>query len=125
MIGAVAQAVAVVVGVWLMFAPAVLGYGGAPADNDRIVGPVAASIALIAIFEVVRGIRLVNLVSGAWLVASALLLGYPAAGAVSAVASGAALIALSIPGGERKNRYGGGWRAVFTGATEADRRGRR
>ncbi len=113
MSGVVAQSASALVGVWLMFAPAVLEYSGAPADNDRVVGPIAISVALIAIFEVVRGLRFLNAAAGTWLVLSAFVLPYPAAGIASAVLSGVALTILALPGGRTKNRYGGGWRAVL------------
>lgn len=109
MTGRVLQTFAALVGVWLMVSPAALEYGGVAATNDRIVGPVAASIAIMAFSEVLRGVRLANVALGAWLAISAFLLPYPGAAAISPVAAGIALAVLSIPGGERKQRYGGGW----------------
>lgn len=100
------------VGVWLMVAPAVLGYGGTPANSDRITGPIAISVALVAIWDVARSVRLINLVAAAWLMLSAFLLTYPIAGSISAVISGVALAALTLPRSDPTQKYGGGWGAV-------------
>lgn len=109
MTGRILQSVAALVGVWLMFSPAVLGYGGGAASNDRIVGPVAASIAIMAFSEVLRGVRLVNVPLGGWLVLSAFLLPYPGLAAASPIVAGVILAALSIPGADTTHRYGAGW----------------
>jgi hypothetical protein len=45
----------VAVGIWLMAAPAVLGYAGTPATSDRIAGPVVAAIGIVAASTVTRG----------------------------------------------------------------------
>jgi hypothetical protein len=45
------------VGMWLMAAPAILGYGGTAATNDWIIGPRAATIAAVAASEVLRSLR--------------------------------------------------------------------
>jgi hypothetical protein len=46
-----AQLINALLGMWLMAAPAVLGYIGPARTNDRIIGPLAAGAALIAIWE--------------------------------------------------------------------------
>ena len=51
-----------------MAAPAVLGYGGAAAMNDRIASPVAVACGLISLHEVTRSLRKVTVVIGGWLV---------------------------------------------------------
>lgn len=53
-------------GIWLMAAPALLGYTGAPRTNDYIVGPIVASVAMIALSEVVRPLRWMNFALGLW-----------------------------------------------------------
>ena len=105
-------------GVWLMAAPAVLGYSGtAAATNDRIVGPVAASAAIIAMWEATRGLRRVNLLLGAWLIAAPWVLGHPDAAAWNSVLVGVATAAASLVRGRLTHRYAGGWAAVLgTGA---------
>ncbi|MGH7966442.1 MAG: SPW repeat domain-containing protein, partial [Candidatus Binatia bacterium] len=46
-----AQLTNILLGVWLMVAPAVFGYVGTASTNDRIVGPLVASFAMIALSE--------------------------------------------------------------------------
>ncbi|HLT46676.1 MAG TPA: SPW repeat protein [Rubricoccaceae bacterium] len=109
-----AQVVNALLGVWLMAAPAVLGYGAPAAVNDRIVGPVAASFAVIAWWQATRPARWVNLPLGLWLIAAPFVLGYGAtAPLVNSLAVGAALAALSLVRGTVDKRFGGGWRAVW------------
>jgi hypothetical protein len=108
-----AQTVGIIVGVWLMAAPAALGYADATAaDVHRIIGPVAASAALVAVWEATRGARLVNVVLGVLLVLAPLLVAHPADAAVSGVVSGVALAAASPVGGRSRQSMAGGWRSL-------------
>jgi hypothetical protein len=109
----IARFVAVVAGVWLMFAPAVLDYGGSAATNDRIFGPIGASIAFVAIWEVTRPLRWGTLPVGCWLVLAPLVLGYDdAAPAVSSAAAGAALAVTAFFGGATESTFAGGWTEI-------------
>ena len=109
-----AQAVNAALGVWLLAAPAVLGYGGPARTNDRIVGPLAAGLAVIAIWEVTRPVGRANLALGLWLLAAPWLLGYPAVATVNSIVVGLALGALALaPGSYRPGRFGGGWSALW------------
>ena len=102
------------VGLWLLAAPAVLGYGGPAANNDRIVGPLAATFAIIAIWEVTRGLRWLNLILGGWLLAAPWLLGgYTAGATTSSMAAGVLLAVFSLVRGKIRQEYGGGWPAVW------------
>jgi hypothetical protein len=116
-----AQLLATCLGIWLMAAPAVLGYGGAARANDRIVGPVAATLAAVAVSEVTRPVRWANLPTGAWLFAAPWVLGSPWAAAWNSLFVGAALAALSLAGGNVKGSYGGGWSAVWRRSRANDR----
>lgn len=96
-----------VVGVWLMAAPSVLGTSGSPADSDHLVGALVVSIAVIAMAEIGRSVRFINVLFGVWLVASPLLIaGGSVISTVSDVVAGLALIALAIPRGSVRERYG-------------------
>jgi hypothetical protein len=66
--------VCTVAGVWLMFAPTVLGMAGAAADSLHLTGALIITFSVIAFGEVVRPIRLLNIPLGLWLIASAWLL---------------------------------------------------
>ena len=109
-----AQIINALLGVWLMAAPAVLGYGAPAATNDRIIGPIAASFAVIAWWQATRPTRWVNLPLGLWLLLAPWVLGYGATAAVvNSMAVGAALAALSLVEGTVDAEFGGGWRAVW------------
>jgi hypothetical protein len=107
-----AQALAAAAGVWLMAAPDVLGYGDPAAANDRIVGPVAASVAIIALSESTRSVRWVNLALGAWLCTAPWMFGFPATAAANSFACGVLLAVLSMVRGRLRYRLAGGWRAL-------------
>lgn len=108
-----AQVVNVLVGLWLMAAPAVLGYHGLARTSDRIVGPIAATIATIAISEATRPVRWANVACGAWLLLVPWVAGAGTAAAVNSLAVGVVLIACAAVRGRRRQRLGGGWRAVL------------
>ena len=100
-------------GVWLMFAPAVLDYGGPAATSDRVAGPALAAIGFLAGFAITRGLRWLNLLTGAWLVAGPWLLGFPDAALVNSVVIGLATLALAPWGKPDQSRYGGGWASLW------------
>ncbi len=100
-------------GIWLMAAPAILGYGGPAATNHRIVGPIAATFAVVAIWEVTRPLRWVNLGLGLWLIVSPLVLGYGSTAAINSLAAGVALALLALVRGKIARQFGGGWSALW------------
>lgn len=101
-------------GLWVIAAPAVLGYGDPAQTNDHIIGPLVAAFALIACWPVTRGLRWLNLLLGAWLVVAPWLLGYAEASAtINSMLAGALIALLSLIKGERKKRIGGGWAELF------------
>lgn len=109
----IARLVAVAAGVWLMFAPAVLGYEGVAENNDRIFGPIGAAFAFVAIWEVMRPLRWATLPVGIWLVAAPLVLGYDDTGAiVSSVAAGFVMAASTFVDTNVEASFGGGWRSI-------------
>jgi len=109
----IARVVAVVAGVWLMFAPAVLDYAGVAENNDRTFGPIGASFAFVAMWEVLRPLRWATLPVGVWLVAAPLVLTYDDAGAiVSSVAAGVVLAVSAFFGGDVDATFGGGWTSI-------------
>lgn len=109
-----AQIINAVLGVWLMAAPAVLGYGGAAGTNDRIVGPVAASVAVIAIWQVTRPVRWANLALGAWLLVAPWVFDYERIALVNSTIVGLLLMTFAaIRGKVESHRFGGGWPALW------------
>lgn len=113
--GLIARLVAVAAGLWLMFAPAVLDYGGRAADNDRTFGPIAASFAFVAIWQVLRPVRWVTLPIGVWLVAAPLVLDHGADAGASSVLAGLAIAVTSPMVRNDPARFAGGWSSVLPG----------
>lgn len=111
-----ARGVTVLLGVWLVAAPAVLAYGGVAADADRIVGPVVATIGAVSASTVVAGLRWLNLLAVPWLVLVPALVGAPG-DAILADAVVAVALALVTPVEARSDaRYGTGWRGLLRDA---------
>lgn len=109
-----AQVVNAALGIWLMAAPAVLGYAEPAMTNDRIVGPIAATFAIVAWWQATRPVRWVNLPIGLWLAIAPWVLGYDASAAiVNSVVVGVVMAACAAVKGKVDKRYGGGWSAVF------------
>ncbi|MDQ3711699.1 MAG: SPW repeat protein [Acidobacteriota bacterium] len=94
-------------GLWLMFAPAVLGTTGRAADSDRLLGVFIVTFTAIAVAEVARPVRFLNMLFGAWLVAAPFLLaGFTPAAFVNGIVVGFVLIVLSFSPGKIRGRYG-------------------
>lgn len=116
----IARLLAMTAGIWLMFSPAVFGYGNPAAANDRIFGPIGAAFAFVAIWEVVRALRWGALPVGVWLVLAPFVLGYGMVEATISSVSAGALMMLTAPlGGEVEGSYGGGWRTLLPGSPTA------
>ncbi|MGD9889921.1 MAG: vitamin K epoxide reductase family protein [Dehalococcoidia bacterium] len=95
-------------GLWLMATPAVLGSDRAAADSDHLVGALVVTVAVIALAEVVRAARFLNVLFGVWIIVAPWLLGgSTASGTVNGLIVGGLLIALGIPRGPVRERYGG------------------
>ena len=107
-----ARVVSAAAGIWLMAAPALLSYDGPARTVDRILGPLAASAAIVAMWEVVRGVRWTESAVGAALVAAPWLLDYPLTPAMNSLAAGGLLLGLGAVRGRVGPRYGGGWSAL-------------
>lgn len=110
-----AQFLSMFVGFWLMAAPAVLGYGGLAADVHRILGPIAAAFALLAIWGHMRPIRWVNVLFGGLIALTPLVVGAVFVATVNSVVSGLLIVGLSFVRGTVTGSYGGGWSALWTG----------
>lgn len=115
-----AQIVNALLGVWLMASPGVLGYSGTARINDVIVGPVAATIAIIALWEVTRAVGKANVALGIWLIVAPWVLGYelPLASTNQFVV-GLIMAALAMTRGQIHGKFGGGWRSLVRRAPPA------
>ena len=99
-----------VLGVWLMFSRLVFGRVPPLADSDHLIGALVITVAVIAMAEVGRALRFINVLFGLWLIAAPwLLAGGTMPAAWAEVAVGLILIALSLPRGQRTREHYGNW----------------
>lgn len=100
-------ALSVAVGLWLMFAPAILGSEGRAAASDNLVGALIVTVAVISTAEVIRAFRFVNVLFAVWLlIAPWVLVGASATGRWSDMIAGIAVFILTLPRGTVRERYG-------------------
>lgn len=98
---------ATLLGFWLMAAPAVFGATAIAADSDHLAGPLVAVIAVIAMAEPVRRVRYGNVLTGLWLILVPwFLTGGTMGSAINDAIVGVLLIALCLPRGAVRQRYG-------------------
>lgn len=99
--------VSAALGGWLMLAPAVLGSEGGAANSDWLVGSLVVTWALIALAEVSRTVRWLNIPLGMWLVVAPWLLnGDTTTSLWNDVVVGLLLLVLSWPRGAVRDTYG-------------------
>jgi hypothetical protein len=99
-----------VLGAWLMFTRLVFGTEPPMADSDHLVGALIVTVAIIAMAEVARPVRFINVAFGLWLIAAPWLLdGAGTVASWSGVLVGFAIVALSLPRGRRSSEHYGSW----------------
>lgn len=97
-----------VIGVWLMFTRLIFGTEAALANSDHLMGSLIITISVLAMAEVTRTLRLLNVFIGLWLMAAPWLLsGGSLTASISGVIVGLLVIALSLPKGSIRYRYAG------------------
>lgn len=97
-----------ILGVWLMFTRLIFGTEGAMADSDHLMGSLLITISVLAMAEVARPLRFLNMPVGLWLlIAPWILDGASGAATVGSMIIGVAVIVLSVPRGPIRNRYAG------------------
>ncbi len=95
-------------GVWLMFAPWFFQTTGRAADSDHLVGALIVTFAVIAMAEVGRAVRFINVLFGIWLVIAPFVLnGFTTGAIINGIIAGIVLILLSFPRGKIRENYGG------------------
>lgn len=99
----------IAIGVWLTFTRLTFGSSGGMADSDHLVGSLVVTFSIMALAEVGRAVRFINIPFGAWLIVAPWLLDGMASplAAWNGVISGALLIALALPRGPIKDSYAG------------------
>jgi hypothetical protein len=106
------QLITALLGIWLMLAPAVLAYGAPLSTSDRIVGPLIATFALVAVWEATRALRWANVVLAAWVFLSPVVLGR-ADGALHHFVVALAAGILSVARPRSRHSFAGGWRSLL------------
>lgn len=99
----------VALGVWLMFAPALFGIHieQPAADSDHLVGAIVIVVAIVALAEVARPARFLNVPVGLWsIVAPWFLSGSTSASRWNSAVTGLAIVLLSLPLGRLRDHYG-------------------
>ena len=102
--------VTTLLGMWLMFTR--VAYGTVPpmADSDHLVGSLVVTISIIAMAEVTRSLRFLNVPAGLWLIAAPWLLhGGSTVANLAGALVGFAIVALSLPRGVRSPHHYGRW----------------
>ncbi|MBI3969320.1 MAG: SPW repeat protein [Chloroflexi bacterium] len=95
-------------GLWLLAAPDVLGIEGRAGNNTHLVGAAIAVVAVIALAEVVRAGRWLNIPLGLWIVITPWVFGEtPTSALWNSVIAGLVVAGLSCPRGPVRERYGG------------------
>lgn len=96
-------------GVWLMFTRLAFGSSGSMANSDHLVGSLVVTFSVMAMAEVARPVRFINVAFGAWLIAAPWWLsGVGSALATwNCVAIGLALVVLALPRGKVRKSYAG------------------
>ncbi|HET7622298.1 MAG TPA: hypothetical protein VFK39_10380 [Gemmatimonadaceae bacterium] len=102
--------VSALLGIWLMVAPSVLHYDATASISDRVLGPLIAATAIIAIWEVTRPLRWLGILFGLWLLIAPGIFDFPSHALANSAVVGAALVILSFLGGRVRGKYGGGWK---------------
>lgn len=114
-----AQASNVILGIWLIFSPAILHFdsppSNAPTTIARAIAPIVIVIGLLALRDVTRIFRWLLFLPALWLVLSPWFLHYPPGVPLAnqELVGIAIAILASIPGPITK-RTGGGWLSLLT-----------
>lgn len=96
------------IGLWLMFTRLIYGTEGALANSDHLMGSLIITVSVLAMAEVARTLRLLNVLIGLWLVAAPWLLdGGSTLANIGGVVAGLLVIGLSIPAGPVRDTYAG------------------
>jgi len=103
-----------ILGVWLMMAPDIFGFGKTIANNDHIVGPLLITFSVIAMSESVRNVKMLNLPLAAWLLFAPWILGYENSLAfASDYTVGVLTLVLTLVKQRRRHSFAGGWGVLF------------
>src|SRR4051794_25044189 len=104
----------IIIGLFLMIAPAIFHFEKAVADQYHIVAPVVITCAVISLWEINRSAHYINIIPGLWFIVAPFIFHFqPASAKWIAVVSGMVILLLSLLKRKVKGKYGGGWRSLF------------
>lgn len=102
--------VTALIGLGLMLTRLLFGTEAPMAHSDHMVGALIFTVSVMAMAEVGRPLRFINVLFGLWLVAAPWILGGAALiGTLAVTIAGIAVIALSLPRGKRSQNHYGSW----------------
>jgi hypothetical protein len=101
-----------VIGIWLMLTRITLGSEGGMANADHLIGALVLTFTVTAFAEIARPLRFLNIAFGLALLITPFAYGAGWLTTVASLACGMGLIALSVPRGRIRNRYGS-WNQVI------------
>ena len=102
----------VLIGVWLMLTRLTLGASGVMADADHLIGSLVITVSVAAMAEAARPLRYINYLFGLALAIVPFVSDASALQTAAGVICGLALVALSVPRGGIRHRYGS-WSRVI------------
>jgi len=112
----------------LMISPAIFTMNESTSNNNHIVGPLVITFSVISFWSINRNAIKANIVLGAWLLISLVVLNFAyALQLLSNGSCGVLLILLASIKRESEEKFGGGWRSLFQNnplhLREADKNG--
>ncbi len=108
------HAAAALLGIWLMVAPTVLGYGAAARANGLIAGPLIVALAIISRAAVTRPLQHTNVGIAIWLLIAPWVLSFPITPRINTLLVAVALLGVSLVRCKPTDSFGGGWRALWS-----------
>lgn len=109
-------------GLFLMAAPAAIGFTGYERVNVRVVGPLVITLSMLSLWPATRWFARLNAIAGLWLVVGPILLQSPLRIQLPEIAIGALLVALATFPGEAAPIIGGGWIGILGRGSEIPER---
>lgn len=96
----------IAIGVWLMFTRLTVGAEGGMANADHLIGSLVITLSVIALAEVARPVRFVNIALGLALLVTPFVFEADGLSAITSIVAGLALVALSVRRGSVHSHYG-------------------
>jgi len=104
----------IILGLYVMIAPALFNFNPALSNSNHIVGPLVITFAVISLWDINQRVRLASIVTGAWLIISAFIFSAPATiYLIGNAVAGLLIIIFALVKSNVKHQYGGGWRSLF------------